>query len=175
MFAPRSGNELVVDYPELNRLDSFSRLSEPEQLFVYYYAIRTSPAFHISDKKARADKAYELACRHLPNRPDKDRFEPGKMKPVIADAIREISSLKLGPRIAQREVIEKSISNIRDMLMKDMDPEAVKPKEMASLMLAYERGNEALAKLVKIADGLAIKSDDGDDDDDTDVGISDTM
>lgn len=174
LFAPKSANELTIDYPELDKLENFSQLSAPEQLFVYYYGVRTSPVFDIDDKRERAEKAYELTAKHYKGRIEKSRFMPEGMAERVKEAIKEVSKIKLGPRIAQLEILEQSIENIRAILSMKVDPEKLTPTALASLVLVIGRGNEQLASLVKIADGLSV-SRSGDDDDDTDVTISDIM
>lgn len=99
VYAPRSAKELKKEYKELEGVPEFASLSAPEQLFVWWYACKSSPVYDIAEEK-RVDVAIDKSWTN-PQQQAARRIEYGNrdFPANIKAAIRFMEGINTGVRI----------------------------------------------------------------------------
>lgn len=158
LFYPKSRREIVYDYPELIKYDEFKRLDGPDIVFVWYYACKASPYYHIDDEteriKACLDKAYP---EQEGKKKNWDRFFGG-FEEKIRNACHKMESFEPSARMRMKKMTEKMFENVEDVLkidkedvnqeFKDKDGNVDWTKKKAYLD-SVAKANETFPKMLK--------------------------
>ena len=121
MFFPKSRRKLIDDYPELGRIEAFTKLNRTEMLFVWYYACQASPYYDQDD----FGRIIELCLRKSYGskiRPEmKERFISGNFPEKISVAVDVMKRFEVGPRIRAKRMVEKILDNFEVIVNVDVN------------------------------------------------------
>lgn len=124
IFKPKSTRGLFVDYPELRTHEEFSKLTNDEMLFVWYYACEASPLYKISNDRKRVEEAIDNSFLKNGKKKISDReandYKAGKFPAKISAAIKKMVAFKVGPRVRAKMLIEQSMNHIEEILNVDL-------------------------------------------------------
>lgn len=120
IFAPKSKNALIQEYPELSKYDEFKILKPGEMLFVWFYSCLASPIINIENDQERATKAYDLSHKGNVNQAERHKYVSGKFPEVINLAITKMRSFNLQARVRAKNMVDKIFSNYETMI--NIDP-----------------------------------------------------
>ena len=116
MFYPKTKRGLLSDYPELKKIESFSKLSRAELLFVWYYACKASPFYGEENDEVRVKKALKESFGKTAGLDITSRYVAGNFVDKIRTAITEISRFEPGPRIRAKMMVEKILANYEKLI-----------------------------------------------------------
>ena len=115
IFKPKTSRGIFTDYPELRRVDAFSKLNDEEMLFVWYYACESSPYYETESDRERVSKSLSNSFKKVSEK-DKEDMMGGKFSSKMASAISEMKKYKVGPRARANKIIEKGFKNMETIL-----------------------------------------------------------
>lgn len=123
LFKPTSSRGLKFDYPELSTISEFQSISSSDLLFVWYFACETSPfVVNIEEESKRVKEAVKMAYKgtNLDGQ-KKKKLENLNFSDKLNDAIKKMSSFRVGPRVRGKMMIEKIMETYEDIVDVDTD------------------------------------------------------
>ena len=124
VFAPKSIQGLVTDYPELGQIDEF-KIRKHELLFVWYYACKVSPMFSHSSHRSKREKieACLKVSGYVPSHDIKSKILEGNFPTRIAGAISRMEDFEPSVRImAKLDSMDKYLT-LQKLTSLDLDEE----------------------------------------------------
>ena len=152
LFAPRSINSLIVDYPELRDYEEF-KIKKHDLLFVWYYACKVSPLYDHTDVKSKREKIERCikASGLMVSSDSKSRFLEGNFSSKISAAINKMESFEPAVRImmkldsVQKFMTLKKLTSLK--LDDDGNHESFKNKDGEINFTAKKQYMEMILKL----------------------------
>lgn len=132
LFAPKTRNGLLYDYPDLKNVEEFKKLSVHHLLFVWYFACEASPIYNIKEDEYRSKEAVKYVQTLNSNYftgLDKTKFENLNFENKVLIAIKKMSSYRMGPRIRAKKMIDQALDNYERIVNFDINSTAFMDKE----------------------------------------------
>jgi len=115
MFYPRTKNGLLSDYPELKRVEIFTKLNRFDLLFAWYFACKASPFAYEESDKIRTElslvETYGKKADEL-----RGAFMAGNFDDKLRVGIVEMRRFEIGPRIRAKMMTEKIMENYEKLI-----------------------------------------------------------
>ncbi len=121
MFFPKSRRKLIDDYPELGKIDAFSKLNRSEMLFVWYYACQASPYYDQDDFGRIIELCIRKSFGKSVGRNRKERFMSGNFPEKIVTAIEAMKRYEVGRRVRAKRMVEKILENFETLVYVDVE------------------------------------------------------
>ena len=147
MFYPKTRNGLILDYPELEKIEVFRKLNKHDLLFVWYFACESSPFYKEEDLKVKTENA--LIEAYGINAADslRSKFLAGNFSDKIRDGIAEMQKFKIGPRVKAKIMTEKAMNNYYELIDTDVNT-AFKDKDHEEDFVKRKSYVDATAKII---------------------------
>lgn len=123
LFGPMNEKDLKRQYPELNDVAEFKKLTTGELLFVWWYSNQTSPLVKDENlaEKQRAMGAYDKAFKSHANEQRKIDYYSLNFPDYIRLAIDRMKKFEPSIRIRSRMISETILENFEKMSKVNMD------------------------------------------------------
>jgi len=167
MFYPRTKNGLLSDYPELKKVDIFTKVNKFELLFAWYFACKASPFMYEEDDRKRTELA--LIESHGKNADAlKSTYSAGNYPEKLRIAIGEMRRFEIGPRIRAKMMTEKIMQNYEllvdvniktEFLNKDSEVDWTKKKAYIDACAVISRNMSTLINQAEGGFGITEKED----------------
>lgn len=152
MFMPNDRNDLLTDYPELQKVPSLRAIKPKEVLFVWYYACKASPGVRkLHTEKERIEFAVRAAWE-TPTKEMLEKYGNKKWGQAIDQAISDMRRYELQPRIINKLLCERIQRNIQDVIDTDMSM-AVAWGDKKDALAAMDKAMDMLPRCIKLAEG----------------------
>lgn len=124
MFNPTSTGDLVLDYPELRKVESFSntKLKPRQMLFVWHYACRASRSQELVDDKDRIRYAVIKAWGKEFPQPIMDQYLSRQWGAEVEAAIRDMRGFEFGPRVRMKLQCAQVMERVEALLGQPAPP-----------------------------------------------------
>jgi hypothetical protein len=130
LFRPISVRGLLNDYPELNDVTEFKKLSKVELLFTWYFANEASPFYDQDDEFERAKNSLKYALYvaqdNSVTRAIRQQYATLEFPEKVASAILKMKTYKLGPRVRAKKMVDNILNNFEKIIKMDIDSEEFK-------------------------------------------------
>lgn len=106
LFEP-TDQAMVLEYPELQGIDEFKILSDSELRFVWHYACKHSPYYHIDNETQKIDMCVQASYKQLPAITELKQFYAGQFPDSIRMAMARMAKFVTSDRNRARGIVEK--------------------------------------------------------------------
>lgn len=148
MFYPKTKKGLLLDYPEIEKMEVFRIISKLELLFVWYFACKSSPFYKEEDRRIRAEKSLIEAFGLNKAEQLKSVYMAGNFSEKIRNAVKEMEAFEIGPRIKAKIMVEKVMDNFMKLVDTDVET-AFKNKEKEEDFVKRKSYVDASAKIIE--------------------------
>lgn len=123
MFYPKTKKGLLIDYPELKKIEAFVGMNKNELLFSWYYGCKSSPFDYEEDSKVKAEKSFIEAFGSKQKEGLESSYIAGNFPEKVRVAITEMQKFEIGPRVRSKIMIEKIMTNYEQLVDIDVKTE----------------------------------------------------
>lgn len=122
LFEPQGKGDLRVDYPELGEVEEFASLNNKDMSFVWYWANKTSPYYHIKNKMEKVRHCIKKAYgdKYLSEK-DRNNYYSMKFPPKVQVAIETMSQYNPSIRDRAKTIVEKIFDNFEEIASISVD------------------------------------------------------
>jgi len=128
MFYPKTKSSLLMDYPELAKIETFKKLGKEHMLFVWYMGCKSSPFYNEENPRVKREKCMTEAYTHQALERNKEKFLAGDFPEKIRIAIHEMTRFEVGPRMRAKKMIETIMGNYEGLIDIDIKKEFITEK-----------------------------------------------
>jgi len=128
MFYPKTKSSLLMDYPELAKIETFKKLGKEDMLFVWYMGCKSSPFYNEENPRVKREKCMTEAYTHQALERNKEKFLAGDFPEKIRIAIHEMTRFEVGPRMRAKKMIETIMGNYEGLIDIDIKKEFITEK-----------------------------------------------
>lgn len=125
LFRPISARGLLNDYPELNEMPEFKKLSKVELLFTWYFANEASPFFDMDNEFERAKNSLKYALYvaqdNSVTRTIREQYSSLEFSERVSSAIVKMKTFKLGPRVRAKKMVDNILNNFEKIIKMDIE------------------------------------------------------
>jgi len=123
MFYPKTKRGLLVDYPELEKIDVFRSMNKQELLFAWYFGCRSSPFEREEDIKIKVEKCLVESYGERLSETLKGKYIAGNFPDKLREGIAQMQKFQIGPRVRSKMMVEKIMSNYAKLIEIDVKTE----------------------------------------------------
>jgi hypothetical protein len=136
MFAPTTANDLLWDYPELQKVEPFKVLAiQPQKmLFVYFYGCKMSRAMDLIEDKERIRYALRMAWKDKVPQDIQRKYIDGKWGDDVQAAIDAMRAYEPEPRIVMKLMCLRMMGRLKRIMDKKEPSELKEVKDYLSAM-----------------------------------------
>ena len=128
MFYPKTKSSLLMDYPELAKIEIFKKLGKEDMLFVWYMGCKSSPFYNEEIPRKKREKCMTEAYSHQALQRNKEKFLAGDFPEKIRLAIHEMTRFEVGPRMRAKKMVETIMGNYEGLIDIDIKKEFITEK-----------------------------------------------
>lgn len=157
LFWPKGRADLLLDYPDLRRVQAFMKLDEPRKmLFVWFYACRISPIVeNIPDDAGRIRESIKEAWRGKASPELIEKYTKKGWGPEVGAAIIAMRAYMADARIRLRLLLESNISRVQTLLEGDVKG-LVTWRQRREFFEAVTAGTDLIGKMLPMVEEDAL-------------------
>ncbi len=159
LFRP-TDKDMKMEYPELDDIKEFTKLSGGEMRFVWYWANRTSPFYGNKNKKIKAQSCINASFKNGLHGNEYKRYMSGNFPDILRVAMEKMESYSPSIRMQAKMAIEKIFQNLQtisDMRTEDLI-DLQSRKDYATLAVTVSKNMGDVVRQMENAYGVSYHS-----------------
>lgn len=116
MFYPKSKNSLLMDYPELAKIETFKNLNPGDILFVWYMGCKSSPFANEDNERVKIEKSLVESYSDSMASKFREKYIAGNFPEKVRLAIHEMRKFEVGPRVRAKKMVETIMGNYEKLI-----------------------------------------------------------
>ena len=114
LFEP-TDQSMFLEYPELQDIAEFRKLSDSEMAFVWFWSNRQSPHYHIPDNREKVDKCVREAYTDITTAEIRE-FEKGNFSPAMLQAMDRMEKFAVQSRSRAKSMVDKIFDTLETIV-----------------------------------------------------------